>query len=237
MSTIGFSKEQFISKQFVGTILAAVFKTVKYKRATPVPSTKGTFIPPIIEYGGTVLPVHAVTQEAYEYNADVTQHPIESGAIYSDHVILKPIRLLATLEISNYDGVGKKAEKAKTAFDIFEQVWKAREPMSILTTHTLLTDMILTSFIPETTVTAWGALTIRAVFQQVKQVTLETTRFSSYQVQGDWTGNSRKQLGTNPLSSVDSKNMGEKPVSVVSSKAQAFTPLTQQLYKQFGMIQ
>lgn len=223
---------QFVQNQVIGSVIAAVLKTVKYKRATKPP--KAQQFNPATYWYGNIFPVHTITQEAYEFMADTTEHPVETGCIFSDHVILKPIRLNVTFEISNYDGLGKDAEKAKYALSCFHDAWKSRQPMALLTTHMLLDNMVLIGFQPENNAPEWGKLTIRATFKQVSLAALESVRFTPNQVQGDSTGNSTKQLGPKtPLTAVKSKDMGKKTVSGATSKASSFK---QGLEKFWGMI-
>jgi hypothetical protein len=100
--------------------------------------------------------------------------------------------------------------------------------------------MILESFNPDNEAPNWGALVIRATFQQVNPVALQSVQFSGYQVQGDMSGNSTKALGAQPqtqLSAVSKKQLGKKIPAPVTSKAGAFQPLTSYLQKSYGLIQ
>ena len=222
--------------KIIGAIIGAVLKIPQYRRGAKIP-TQGQFTPRDIWYGG-FFPCHAVTQESYEYQAEATQYPIENGAMYSDHVLLKPTRLSVTFEISNYDGLGENATWARAALGTFQEKFEERQPLGLLTTHTFLDNMVMISFTPENVAPEWGKLTIRATFQQVQQATLETKRFAADKIQGDVSGNSTKPLGpVTPLSAQDIKKIGKKAVNVVKTKKEAFTPLTDYLKKQYGLLQ
>lgn len=217
--------------QFIGDIIAAVVRIPKYRRGAEIPSN-GRFIPKDIWYA-TYLPCHAVIEESYEFSAEATQYPIENGALYSDHVIIKPIRFNVTLEVSNYDGLGKDAKWARRAMIVFQQLFEERRPLDLVTTHTLLPNMIMLSFFPSNTAPDWGKLTIRTTFQQVQQATFETQRFSDDKViQGEIGTNSTKPLGPKTELSVQQKKaVGKKAVAVAATKAAAMSPLSKELSK------
>lgn len=221
--------------QIIGSIIGAVLKIPQYRRGAKIP-TPGQFAPRDIWYAG-IFPCHAVTQEAYEFQAEATQYPIENVAVYSDHVLLRPTRLNVTFEISNYDGLGDNAQWAKIALAKFQEVFEERQPLGLLTTHTFLPNMVMIGFTPENVAPDWGKLTIRATFQQVQQSTLETKRFTADKIQGEVGSNSTKPLGpSTPLSAQEIKKIGKKAVQVVKTKKEAFTPLTDYLKKQYGIL-
>ncbi len=115
------------------------------------------------------IPVSVRTQEAYQYRADVTRHAIESGASYSDHVILEPIRVDLYFEVSN---VSRGA--AQYALNMFETLWKRREPLDLITEHKKIPDMVLSVLRVENSAPFWGKLVFQATFEQITKVTLET---------------------------------------------------------------
>lgn len=198
----------------VGAIMAALIKLHPYKgyslRGTA--GSSGSYVIPIINYS-QVFPIHAVTQESYEYSAEVTQHAVESGVIFSDHVILKPVKVTGTFVVSNYDGLGSSADMAKAALEEFTNQWEIRQPMELITTHTTLENMVLTTFNADNDVDAWGRLTFKATFQQVNFVSLETQAFPVDVVQGS----SNKGLDPDAsASAVDASNAGGSKVKSVT---------------------
>lgn len=220
---------QFLQNQAIGSVVAASLKRVKLRRKIikVTQSDTGPEYQPPVYYYSDILPFHAITQEAYEFSADATQHPVESGVMFSDHVILKPIRVSGTFEISNYDGLGNNAQWAKYTLGVFTAVWRQRILMGLITTHTKLNNMVMIAFTVENNAPEWGKLVFRATFQQVNLVTLESQQFTSYQVQGDITQNSTKQLGkqpSTPLTAAAKNSFGKKSQKTATSKSSIFNP-------------
>jgi hypothetical protein len=185
---------QMVSNQSTGMVIAAVLSRVKYKRASKLPQGNNNYIPP--EYWlGNVIPMSAILQEAYQYRAEVTEHAVESGVIFSDHVILRPVRLEVEFEVSNYDGLGSDAQSAKDSLDLAIGVWENRQPFTIMTTHRLLENMVCLELHPVNEAPQWGKLHFRATFQQIKLVQLQTVQFPAAQVQGLSEVNSQAQPG------------------------------------------
>ena len=84
-------------------------------------------------------------EETHERAADVTEHPVESGARVSDHIILQPARL--TLEGFVTDaGVavfGASAGRTQTAFETLDEAWREREPVQVVTGYRTYSDMVI----------------------------------------------------------------------------------------------
>ena len=101
------------------------------------------------------IPVTVRTQEAYQWRAEATRHAIESGAVYSDHVILEPLRVDLYFEVSNI-----LPGAAQYACDLFAQMFQRRLPVDLLTEFRKIP--------------FWGKLVAQATFDQINTVTLET---------------------------------------------------------------
>lgn len=129
-----------------------------------------TYIPPAIFIAG--IPVSARLQEVYTFQSDITRHPVESGAPVTDHVILQPIRIDLSFEISNW----RKGD-AEYALSLFELMWQQRVLVELLTEHKKIPDMVLIHFEGGNSAPIWGRLGCRATFQQVKLIELETTPY------------------------------------------------------------
>lgn len=123
------------------------------------------------------IPVSTRKQEATMYKADVTQHAVEAGAILSDHVILQPIRLELSFDVTNWDKY-----YAKQAQELLEKLFFRREPITLQTEHSQLINMIITSLEIDNSAPEWGKLDCRASFQQLNFVTLETVAFPAKKV-------------------------------------------------------
>jgi len=131
--------------------------------------------PPSVLLGS--IPISTKKQEAYAYRADVTQHAMEAGAVLIDHVILQPVRVDVSFEITNWD-----AASPQQANDLFVKMYNERTPLDLETRHTIMRDMVLVSYQAENITPNWGALDCRASFVQVKYVSLESVKFSEEKV-------------------------------------------------------
>lgn len=123
------------------------------------------------------VPVTTRMQEATSYKADVTQHAVESGVILSDHVILQPITIELSFDITNLE-----ENYVKQAQELLEKLHATRTPINLQTEHKQLPNMIMTSLQIDNSAPQWGKLNCRAGFQQLTYVTLESEEFSATKV-------------------------------------------------------
>lgn len=123
------------------------------------------------------IPISVKKQEAYTYRADITQHAVESGANLTDHVILQPVRIDVSFEITNWD-----LANPQQAHDLLVKLWEDRTPLDLLTFHSVMKDMIMTSYSAENSVPNWGALECRASFTQLKFIAIESIKFPEEKV-------------------------------------------------------
>jgi hypothetical protein len=151
-----------------GAVLAILLRhKLRTQALGKLQQEQGAFKPPVAWVAD--IPVSVKTQESYTFAADVTEHAAESGAIFADHVILRPIKIDLSFEVTNWE-----AGTAQRAFDLLEALWKSRQPVDLLTRHKTLNSMVLTSLDATNALPSWGALIFRATFKQIKLVTLET---------------------------------------------------------------
>lgn len=118
------------------------------------------------------VPVSTRFQEAYTYSADVTKHAVESGALLSDHIILHPLKLDMSFDISNWE-----PDLNKQAFELLEIVFKSRIPLDLITEHKQINNMVMINLTIDNSVPMWGKLDCKVSFQQLNLVTLETIAF------------------------------------------------------------
>jgi hypothetical protein len=119
----------------------------------------------------SAVPITTRLQEAYSFSADITQHAVEGGIIYPDHVILRPVRIDLSFEVSNWED-----SSPKNSLDQLELIWKTRKPVSLLTKHRRIPDMILFDLRAENGLPEWGKLCYRASFQSIASVKLNSTK-------------------------------------------------------------
>jgi len=126
--------------------------------------------PPQVVLG--CIPISVKKQEAHTYRADITQHAVESGVNLTDHIILQPVRVDVSFEITNWD-----LANAQQSHDLLTKLWEDRIPLDLETKHGILKDMVMTSYSAENSVPNWGALDCRASFTQLKYITIESVKF------------------------------------------------------------
>lgn len=144
------------------------------------------------------IPINVKTQEAYTFQAEVTKNPIESGAKTSDHVILNPIRVDISFEISNTSDMNQKF-----IFDLLTTMWRERKLTTLLTQHAQLENMVLSSLPIVNSVPHWGRLKCRATFEQIGLIQLETRSDEIEKVSiSDELGNSTINQSALPTTSV-----------------------------------
>lgn len=154
-------------------------------------------------------------QESYSYQAEVTTHAVESGVIFSDHVILKPVRVDLSVEVSNFDGLNK----TKKSLSDFVTLWLNRNVFDLILEHSILTDMLCYSVQADNSVPEWGKLAFRASFQQIKFVSLETKKLPSASVKGYADNTGGPDTGNSAQSPT---NTGvQKPIESPKSKGKA----------------
>lgn len=123
------------------------------------------------------IPVSVRSQEQYIYESQVTQHAVESGSIFSDHVILMPVRIDLSFEVSNWT-----YGDSKSALDALENLRNSRGMIDLQTEHKILKDMVCVRVMATNEAPEWGKLVCRATFQQIKLVTLNTVPYPKEKV-------------------------------------------------------
>jgi hypothetical protein len=148
-----------------GTVVALLLqKAMRLRNTNVLLDMQGDYVAPKVFVGA--IPVSVKTQETYKLSAAVTQHAIESGALVQDHIILQPIGLDLVFEVTNWD-----ASLSWYTTKLFEDLWRSRTPIELLTKTSTLRNMVMTSFSSDNSVPNWGAITCRASFQQITLVT------------------------------------------------------------------
>lgn len=142
------------------------------------------------------IPVSARKQENYVFDAETTSHAIEDGSIYSDHIILKPVKIDLEFEVSNYD---KNNYMARTSIEQFVSLWETRVPLQLQTEHLILDNMVCIHIDAVNEAPFWGKLVYKASFQQVRMLSIQTLDVPPNQVEG----------ADNSKSSVSETNTGQ----------------------------
>lgn len=167
--------------------------------------------------GGVMIDVRL--QESYTYQAEITTHAVEAGVIFSDHMILRPARVDLSVEVSNFDGL----DKTKKAFADFLNLWLARKKFDLILEHKMMEDMLCFSIQVDNSVPEWGKLSFRVGFQQVKFVSLETTKMPSVNVKGYGDSTGGPVFGNSAQSPTSSGTQKPTTISKSSGKSGIFT--------------
>lgn len=88
----------------------------------------------------------AVISEDHSYNSRVTNYPIESGLIISDHIISEPDTLQITGIVSDTPlSIFAPFNNSVNAFDQLVEIQKRKERITVVTGIKVYTDMVITS--------------------------------------------------------------------------------------------
>ena len=132
--------------------------------------------------GTIAIPVSARTGETHAFNVTVARHAVESGVVFTDHAIEQPREFTAEFTITNFD-----MSDTKLAYAMLESLMRMRMPMTIITQHGIIPDMVMVRLTMDNQLPAWDALECTANFQQVNFVALKgvTTAASTPAVRTD----------------------------------------------------
>lgn len=108
------------------------------------------------------IAVSTQLEESYTLEADVTQTSLEDGSLVSEHVILKPLKVEFLVEVSNWD-----RQFGLSAMESFINLIVSRVPVTLVTEHASIKQMVCHSVQPANTNPKWGSLTVRVGFTQV----------------------------------------------------------------------
>lgn len=167
-SFIGGSVVQIVARQ---AMLSKAIGRAAQAKARALSTNVPPVTNPIVFLAG--VPVTTRTQETYTYQADVPDHAVESGALFADHVILRPLRVDITAEVSNWE-----AGTAKFALDLFETIHQQRMLVDLITEHKKVPSMALVAINAGNASPQWGKLVLQLSFQQLRLVTLDATPFA-----------------------------------------------------------
>ena len=100
--------------------------------------------------GGLVF--DAVFEETHESDLEVTDNPVETGVVVSDHAYMKPLRVKisagvsdARLDIFSADPFASAAGRSRRAFELLTDLQKKAEPFDLQTGLKLYKNMVCTS--------------------------------------------------------------------------------------------
>lgn len=127
------------------------------------------------------FPIDAAISESYEYQSEVPEDPVESGADISDHVRNKPPDVVLESIVSDRP-IGAIADERSTtslpsedALAMLMRIRDARQPVTIEASLGVYADVVLKSLIIPRDRSTGRALRFRAVFKQIRIVNVQRT--------------------------------------------------------------
>ena len=106
------------------------------------------------------LPIDAFTQETITYSNEVTENPIETGGVVSDHIYAKPIGLRVTGVISS----GRRG----LAYQLLVAMHQSRIPLFVVTGLQTFTNMALVELTFPRDVDTADSLHFSAEFRELR---------------------------------------------------------------------
>lgn len=162
------------------------------------------------------LTFDAVFEESHESDLEVTEFPIETGSMISDHAYMKPLRITIQAGVSDTplrtlpnDIYASDAGRARKAFDLLTQLQLIAEPFTVQTGLKLYKNMVCTSLRSSQDKNSSCAFYFTATLREVVIVSTETVTYPP-----------RKKGATARQSSAKKKN-GEQQTTTVTSKSLA----------------
>ena len=132
--------------------------------------------------GGLVF--DAVFEETHEADLEVTDNPVETGVVVSDHAFMKPLRVKISAGVSDTplaavtdDPFASDAGRSRRAFELLTELQKRAEPFDLQTGLKLYENMVCTSIRTSQDKDSSGALLFTA---ELREVIIVYTQVVSY---------------------------------------------------------
>lgn len=157
----------------------------------------------------------AVFEETHEADLEVTDNPVETGVVVSDHAFMKPLRVKISAGVSDTplavvadDPFASDAGRSRRAFELLTELQRRAEPFVVQTGLKLYENMVCTSIRTSQDKDSSGALLFTAELREVIIVNTETVKYPPRKP-----GATKRQAG--PM-----KHKGEQQGKEVTSEAQ-----------------
>ncbi len=116
----------------------------------------------------------AVFEETHEADLEVTDNPVETGVVVSDHAFMKPLRLSISAGVSDTplaavtdDPFASDAGRSRRAFEVLTELQRRAEPFAVQTGLKLYENMVITSIRTSQDKDTSGALFFTASLREV----------------------------------------------------------------------
>lgn len=161
--------------------------------------------------GGLVF--DAVFEETHEADLEVTDNPVETGVVVSDHAFMKPLRVKISAGVSDTplaavtdDPFASDAGRSRRAFELLTELQKRAEPFDLQTGLKLYENMVCTSIRTSQDKDSSGALLFTAELREVIVVYTQVVKYPPRKP-----GATKRQAGAK-------KDKGEQQGSEVTEK-------------------
>lgn len=133
--------------------------------------------------GGLVF--DAVFEETHQADLEVTDNPVETGVVVSDHAYMKPLSVtlccgvsdIVLNQINTTDAFASDASRSKKAFELLTELQKKAEPFDLQTGLKLYKNMICTSIRTSQDKDTSNALVFEATLREVLIVYTQSVKY------------------------------------------------------------
>jgi hypothetical protein len=135
------------------------------------------------------LSFDAVFEENHDYELQVTDNPVESGVVVSDHAFMLPVHLSISAGVSDSpladSGLGLYGSNSRSikAFDLLTTLQRSAEPFDVQTGLRLYKNMVCTNLKTSQDKDTAGVLVFTADLREVIIVNTQTVKYKSKKVQ------------------------------------------------------
>lgn len=161
--------------------------------------------------GGLVF--DAVFEETHEAVLEVTDNPVETGVVISDHAFMRPLKVTLSagvtdtpLAVAQSDPFASDAGRSKRAYELLTELQKKAEPFDLQTGLKLYQNMVCTSVRTSQDKDSSGALLFTAEIREVIVVYTQVVKYPPRKA-----GATKRQAGAK-------KDKGEQQGSEVTDK-------------------
>ena len=172
--------------------------------------------------------------EDHTSELEVSDNPIETGALVSDHAFMKPLRLSITAGVSEVllpsgnPDFGSNTERPTTAYELFSALQQEREPFDVQTGLRIYENMMCINFQARQDKDTAGIFYFTAQLREVLIVDTETTTYPPRKAGATAQQASKTKTKGEQQGKTDSKtgNDGAKKSSLLNSAVNAFKSVT-----------
>ena len=166
----------------------------------------------------------ALIDETKTLSATIPAYPVEDGFPVSDTIVLDPLTVSMTLYVSNTPVTwlyrhGTSTSRVQEICDQIENLWLSKDPVKIVTTDAIYTDMGITSISIKKAKDIGYAREITLTASKIRTTSRKTVDIPSYILKSGTTEASAGTASTSKTSSKASSGSSKAAGSVSSSKS------------------